>query len=169
MQLSHEIDFTFELGLDRVLATDFVQDVALSLSYAGFLDDVEVSGATSGTVAAAIPVNAALLGQRRLPFLSFFETTPRGAILRGQPLPDQQPGYAVVSGEARVSALPTGSLVEYRFVITVLLDLPEPNKWGGRALLKMIEYTADRMLERVAAQFPEAIERAAKAFEATMA
>ena len=49
------------------------------------------------------------------------------------------------------------------------LDLPEPEKWGGRALMKMVEYTADRMLERIAAQFPEAIERAAKVFEATFA
>ena len=40
---------------------------------------------------------------------------------------------------------------------------------GGRALLKMVEYTADRMLERIASQFPVAITRAAKAYEATFA
>lgn len=173
MQLSHEVDFTFELALDRTLATDFVQDVARSLSYASFLDDIVVrpdsAGATAaGTVSAAIPVNAALLGQRRLMFESSYESTPRGAVLRGRPLPDHPLGHAVISGEARVSALPGGSRIDYRFEITVQLDLPEPEQWGGRALLKMIEYTADRMLERVAAQFPVAIERAAKAFEALM-
>jgi hypothetical protein len=169
VELSRDIAFTFELALDRALATEFVRDVAVSLSAASFLEDVRVVEGTPSTVSAAIPINAALLGQRRLTFESAFEPTPRGAVLRGRDLTDRPLGYAVVSGEARVAALPGGSRVDYRFVITVHLDLPEPEKWGGRALMKMVEYTADRMLERIASQFPEAIERSAKAFEAAIA
>ena len=169
MELSHEIDFTFELALDRALAIAFVRDVALSLSHAKFLEDIDVRSGSPSSVSAAIPVNAALLGKRRLAFESVFEPTPRGAVLSGKPLSDHPLGHAVVSGEAIVTTLPHCSRVDYHFVITVHLDLPEPEKWGGRALLKMVEFTADRMLERVVAQFPVAIERAAKTFEATMA
>lgn len=54
----------------------------------------------------------------------------------------------------------------YDFDITIHLNLPEPEKWGGRALLKMIHFTAQRVLESIAADFPEAIQTAATETEA---
>lgn len=175
MELTHDIEFTFDLALAPELATAFVRDVATSLSRADFLEGLEVRpqpGRAERVVVAALPVNAALFGQQRLPFQSVLVPTATGARLSGLPLPAARPGWAQVSGEATVAPAPThadatpASRVHYRFEIAIHLDLPEPERWGGRALLRMIEYTASSVLERVSQQFPGAVQRAARAFEA---
>lgn len=169
MTLTHDIAFTFELALEPQLATAFVRDVATSLRRADFLEALEVRpqpGRPEAVVAASLPVNAALFGQQRLPFESVLTPTPTGARLSGLPLAAARPGWAQVSGEADVAPVAGGSRVRYRFEIAIHLDLPEPEKWGGRALLSMIEFTASKVLERVSARFPEAIRAAAREFEA---
>ncbi len=169
MELSHRVQFTFELALDEAQAIRFVQDVARSLSRADFLEDLQVEKAPEPRVYASIPVNAALFGQQRLPFESVLVPTPRGAQLRPLPLVDAGPGWAEVAGRAEVEAVPGGSRVTYLFDIAIHLAVPEPEKWGGRALIKMIEYTASKVLERVCAKFPPAVQAAAREVEVAWA
>ena len=166
MELSHRIRFTFDLAMAPADAVRFVQDVRASLAYADFLEDLTVEDAPEPRVYAAIPVNAALFGQQRLPFESVLVPEARGARLRPLPLVDVRPGWAEVAGAASVATAPDGSSVTYEFDIAIHLELPEPDRWGGRALLKMIEYTAGRVLERVCAKFPEAVRAAAREVEA---
>ena len=167
MELSHQIRFAFDLALASSDATRFVRDVRASLAQADFLEDLTVEDATEPRVFAAIPVNAALFGQHRLPFESVLVPTPRGALLRPLPMVDVRPGWAEVAGVAAVAAAPGGSRVTYEFDIAIHLELPEPEQWGGRALLKMIEFTAGTVLERVCAKFPAAVKAAAREVEAT--
>lgn len=169
MVLTHQVAFALELGLARPDAVAFVRDASRSLACADFLSELRVDDEPGGPVVrAALPVNAAMFGARRLRFASRVERTPEGARLRGLPL-DDRPGWAKVSGEARVTPQPGGSHVAYRFDIGIHLDLPAPDRWGGRALLKMVEVTASTVLSRVSERFPPAVREAARAFEATAA
>lgn len=166
MDLSHEVSFGLALALPPEEARAFVRDVPRSLSRASFLADLQVVASAPPVVTATLPVNAALFGQRELPFRSALHLTDAGARLRGLPLEPDGPGWAEVSGEARVRPADAGgSLVDYHFALTIHLDLPEPEKWGGRALLKMIEFTARSVLENVMGQFPAAIRAAAARVE----
>lgn len=172
MELTHEISFTFDVALDRPRAEAFVRDAGSSLARADFLEDVTVvpcrDAPEASLVHAALPVNAAMFGQQRLRFASRIEPCPAGARLVGLDIEDR-PGRARVSGEARVAPLPNGSRVDYRFHIAIHLDLPEPERWGGKALLKMVEITAQGVLHRVTSRFPAAVREAARAHEATFA
>lgn len=160
MTLEHEVAFDLTLALPPAQALDFVRDVPLSLSRADFLRSLRVE---EGMVHATLPVNAALFGQRLLPFCSLLLTTAAGARLQGQPIDHAGPGWAWVDGEAEVSpAADGGSRVHYRFHVKVHLRLPEAEGWGGQALLRMIGFTAQTVLERVIAAFPAAIEAAAR-------
>lgn len=166
MRLTRHVAFDVPSTLDRSTAVAFVRDAARSLSHADFLTSLQQD--EGGLVAAELPVNAALFGQQRLRFRSRLEATPAGARLAGLEL-DDAPGWARVSGEARVVPLPSGSRLDYRFDIEIHLKLPEPERWGGRALVKMIEVTADQVLRRVCERFPDAVRAAARAYEATVA
>ena len=160
--LDHHVDFDLDLTLTPAAALDFVRDVPRSLAHADFLRSLRLEGNDPIVVTAELPVNAALFGQRLLPFRSVLETTPRGARLVGLPLQHDGPGWALVDGDADVEASPTGTRVRYRFHVQVHLTLPEAERWGGRALLRMIEYTAQTVLERVTADFPAALDAAAR-------
>lgn len=182
MKIAHAIHFSFDLALEPQAAVAFVQDVATSLSQAAFIRNMQVSqiGAQGGYeqnpqhdlqhdlqhVRASIPINAALFGQQELSFESVVTPTPRGATLSPLPFSEPRLGWAEVAGRAEVNPLPSGSRVLYDFDITIHLDLPEPEKWGGRALLKMIHFTAQRVLESIAAEFPGAVQAAAAELEA---
>ena len=166
MRLTHHVSFDFQLALDRPTAIAFVRDVERSLSHADFLHGLATT--PDGEVHAELPVNAALFGQQRLRFRSRVQPTPQGARLVALDLEDV-PGWAGVSGEARVSPQPEGSRVDYRFEIEIHLALPEPERWGGRALTKMIEVTAERVLARISARFPGAVREAAREYEAAFA
>ena len=185
MKLTHTVHFAFDLSLAQREAVAFVQDAQQSLSKASFIrnlevaqvegvqvEGVQVDGAQINGVAgeqrvkASIPINAALFGQHDLSFQSVLIPNVKGARL--EPLIPDEPkmGWAEVAGEADVRPLPSGSHVEYHFDITIHLDLPQPEKWGGQALLKMIHFTAQRVLEGIAAEFPKAVQDAAAETEA---
>ena len=169
MDLTHEVSFVLELGLPADAARAFVRDVPRSLSQATFLADLQVVESVPKIVTATLPVNAALFGQRELPFRSELAYTEDGARLTGLPLAPDGPGWAEVSGDARVREAARGCRVEYRFRITIHLALPSPEKWGGRALLSMIEFTAKSVLQSVVASFPSAVRAAAHELEAAWA
>ena len=162
MTLDHQVDFDLELKLAPAAALDFVRDVPRSLAHADFLRSLRLEGRDPVVVAAELPVNAALFGQRLLPFRSALEATPRGARLVGLPLDHDGPGWALVDGDADVEPAAGGARVRYRFHVRVHLRLPEAERWGGQALLRMIEYTAQTVLERVTAAFPAALAAAAR-------
>jgi hypothetical protein len=160
--LDHRVVFDLDLGLPTVDALAFVRDVPRSLAHADFLRSLRVEGVEPVVVVAELPVNAALFGQRLLPFRSELVPTPRGARLIGLPLEHDGPGWAQVDGEAEVEPSSTGARVRYGFHVRVHLHLPEAERWGGHALLRMIEYTAQTVLERVTAAFPRALEASAR-------
>ncbi len=165
MKLSHSVTFNFDLILPQAEAITFVRNADISLKNASFIENLSVSD-NGKHVSAAIPVNAALFGQQKLAFQSTLEATPKGAKLNALELETDQPGWAEVAGEAVVQARPKGSYVSYSFDITIHLRLPEAEKWGGKALTKMIEFTAQKVLENVTSQFPCAVQKAAKEVEA---
>ena len=169
MTLDHEVVFDLELALGPAEALDFVRDVPRSLARADFLRSLRVEGDDPAIVAAELPVNAALFGQRLLPFRSELRPTVRGARLVGLPLEHDGPGWAWVDGEAEVDPRPGGARVRYRFHVPVHLRRPEAERWGGHALLRMIQYTAQTVLERVTAAFPEALTSAARDAEGAAA
>ena len=170
MKLTHAVPFEFDLSLGVQSAISFVQDAETSLSRASFIRDMKVTPVAPGDdasfVRASIPINAALFGQQTLSFQSLLEPTPRGARLVALPFEEDKMGWAEVAGEATVYPLPHGTRVTYHFDITIHLDLPEPEKWGGRALTKMIQFTAQQVLERIAGEFPKAVQAAAAEVEA---
>lgn len=161
MDLSHEISFSLHVGLGPEEATRFVRDVPVSLRRADFLADLQVLTSQPPVVKAAIPVSAALFGQRDLPFTSELHHTTTGARL----VPVEQryagPGWADVAGEAAVTPDGTGSRLDYAFHITVHVRLPSTDHWGTRALTRMIEYTAVTVLQRVMERLPAAVAAAA--------
>jgi hypothetical protein len=169
VDLTHEVSFILDLDLPGEAARDFVRDVPRSLSQATFLADLQVVEGNPKVVTAALPVNAALFGQRELPFRSELTYTADGARLSGLPLTPEGPGWAEVSGDARVLAAERGCRVEYSFRITIHLALPAPEKWGGRALLSMIEFTTKSVLQSVMGGFPAAVRAAAREVEAAWA
>lgn len=170
MNITHSVQFHFDLALQRTTAVAFVRDVETSLSRASFLQDLECLTLENETrVRARIPVNAALFGQQELVFESRLVPTPHGARLEGVPLEHHHPGWAEVSGEATVKPTPEGCSVDYGFDITIHLHLPEPERWGGKALLKMIRFTAARVLQTITAEFPAAVQAAAREVEAAYA
>ena len=165
MQIHRQVVFEVPSSLDCAAAVAFVRDVEQSLSQADFLEALQQDG---DQVGASLPVNAALFGQHKLRFRSRLSPTPSGGRLEGLDL-DDVPGWARVSGEADVVPTPGGCRLDYRFEIEIHLAVPEAERWGGRALLKMIEVTADRTLARVAERFPDAVRSAARAYEALVA
>lgn len=170
MILTHHVTFDVDLGLDRGPAVDFVRDAERSLARADFLESLRTDrDGGDAVVRAELPVNAAMFGQRRLRFASRMRDAPTGATLEPVAL-DERPGWAEVAGRAHVRSRPgAGSRVHYAFELTIHLQLPEPERWGGRALIKMVEVTADAVLRRVSARFPEAVRQAAREAEAAYA
>jgi len=182
MKITNTVTFDIHLALEQASALDFVRDVRKSLASASFLSVLCVSdvpadivpatlaepteGQVSQHVQASIVVNAALFGERALSFQSYVRPTAKGATLEALPFDEPKLGWAEVSGDAVVYPLPQGSRIRYHFDITIHLDLPEAEKWGGRALSKMIHFTAQRTLERIVDEFPIAIQAAADATHA---
>jgi hypothetical protein len=166
VQLRRQVNFEVRSRLDRATGVDFVRDVERSLAAADFLSSLSVGD--DDVVSAHLPVNAALFGQQRLRFASRLVPTPTGGRLEGLVL-DDVPGWARVSGEAVVVEHTGGCLLDYRFDIEIHLAVPDAESWGGKALGKMIEVTADRVLSRIAERFPEAVRASARAYEETLA
>jgi hypothetical protein len=74
-----------------------------------------------------------------------------------------------VAGDARVTPLARGTRVDYVFEIAIHLQLPEAEQWGGRALMRLIEFTTTRVLEGLSEKFPGAVKAAALELEASYA
>jgi len=165
MRLYRTVRFDVPTTLSTDMARIFIRDVAGSLKHAAFLEDVTVR---NQVVSANLPINAALFGQQRLRFESIITETEQGARLEGLSLNDK-PGWASVGGSAWVQSTPAGNSLAYTFEIDIHLTLPTATRWGGRALMKMIEVTADRVLENVCEAFPAALTNAARAYEASLA
>jgi len=161
VDLSHEIRFALNVDLPREKAVAFVRDVPRSLRLADFLAELQVLTSAPPVVSAAIPVSAALFGQRELPFRSELHHTATGARLVPVAFHYDGPGWADVAGEAAVSPAPEGSVLEYQFHITVHVRLPESDHWGAQALVKMIGYTARTVLHKVMSRLPAAVAAAA--------
>lgn len=192
MKITNTVTFDIHLALEQAAALDFVRDVRKSLAEASFLSDLRVSDVPADIALEALPhfntmlvntaldgertalqhvqasivVNAALFGERALSFQSYVRPKAKGATLEALPFDEPKLGWAEVSGDATVHPLPQGSRIRYHFDITIHLDLPEADKWGGRALSKMIHFTAQRTLERIVNDFPIAIQAAADTMQA---
>lgn len=169
MDLSHEIRFSVPVDLPPDRAIAFVRDVTRSLREADFLAELQVVSASDPIVSAAIPVSAALFGQRELPFRSALHHMDKGARLVPIDFAYDGPGWADVAGVAEVSPAGTGSLLDYTFHITVHVRLPESEHWGAQALKKMIEYTAKTVLHKVMNRLPAAVSAAAQLEAAVVA
>jgi hypothetical protein len=167
--LDHVIGFEVPIAAPAPVAVAFVQDVARSLEYARFLRGLRVDAGPPSVVEASLPINAALFGQRDLPFRSTLTPTQHGARLDGLDVSPSGPGWAMVSGDAVVRASGGGSIARYDLLVTVHVALPEADRWGTRALVRMIEYTAETVLTRLTAAFPEAVARAAHETERALA
>ena len=161
MNLLHPFTCVLDLPLDPQGALEFVRDVPTSLREADFINGLAYQAGPPASVAATIPVNASLFGQRDLPFQSLLLETPDGAALEPLPVEPGGPAWAEVAGTVRVAPVAIGARVSYALEIAIHLDLPKAERWGGRALERMIGYTAERVLESLTASFPAAIESAA--------
>jgi len=159
VKLERHVAFEVPSTLPPDRAVAFVRDVERSLRHADFLERLDVD--EDGVVTALLPVNAALFGAQRLRFRSRIDPTEAGAVLVGLDL-DDTPGWARVGGEGHVRPDADGSLLRYVFDIEIHLKLPHSGRWGGRALLRMIDVTADNVLAKIQAAFPEAVRAAAQ-------
>jgi len=163
LRFSHDLGFELSVELDRATALAFVRDVGKVLGRADFLKSVRVESGPPVVISAELPVQAASFGGS-LPFVSEVVETDLGARLVPAPAAVGAVGWADVGGEARVfgsGAAP--SRLEYEFAVTVTLLTPAAERWGGRALLKMIEIAGANVLRRVVANLPRAVEAAAGA------
>lgn len=162
LRLEHDIAFSVFVALGEADARAFVRDVARSLEHADFLTALQVTPGAPPTVSAELPVDVAMFGMRSLPFESALLETSVGAQLAPRPKVRSGSGWAEVGGEATVvSAGKAESRLDYTFKVAVILVTPSSEHWGSRALLKMIELTAAKVLRRVLERFPRAIETAA--------
>lgn len=94
---------------------------------------------------------APFLGQIQLPFRSRIETRGPVARLVALSLPEQPRFWAEPEGEGHAVE---GELV-YRLTLRIHAELPEGEKWGGRALRRMAEVAFDRSVERVLQRLAE--------------
>lgn len=166
IRLTREVRFDIPTQLGAQESLDFLRSPSLALQEVGFLTDVRVH--PDKRVTAELPVNAAFFGKRTVRFNSQVENLPNGARLVSLPSMDET-AVVKVAGQATVVEGPNGANLQYDFQFELIVHVPEPERWGGRALLKMVEITADRVLEKITAEFPEAVRIAAQRHEAVHA
>ncbi|GGJ56223.1 DUF3809 domain-containing protein [Deinococcus roseus] len=132
-------------------ALNFIQDPHQSLAKVKFIRDLHI---VDGKVRAKFAVNVPMLGEQLIPFQSIIHPTEDGATLESTQL--DKPAWAEVSGKARLE----GSDLHYDLEVTVHFEIPEAQKWGGNAFLKMVEATAKQTLDKVSKEFPRALKEA---------
>ena len=167
MRLTESLEFGFSSPLDAESALAFVRDVERSLASAHLLDGLKVTPGTPQVVSASLPVNTPLFGRRELPFISELHFTPDGARLVPVSNEVTGRGRAEVGGVARTVPHGAGSHIEYALDLTIYLDLPEADRWGTKALTKMVELTAGSVLRQLGERLRTAVEAAARAPEPT--
>lgn len=166
LRLTRDVRFAIPTRLDAQASLLFLRTPALALQEAKFLSNVHVT--PDQHVAAELPVNAAFFGKRTVRFESQVENLPAGARLVSLPTMDET-AVVKVTGQATVGHGSNGCTLHYDFHFELIVHVPEPERWGGRALIKMVEVTADRMLEKITTEFPDAVKRATHAQEAVHA
>jgi len=162
LKLTENLEFAFASPLVEAAALAFVRDVELSLASSHLLEGLEVTGGQPQLVRASLPVNTPLFGRRELPFVSELHHTATGAVLVPAPAASDGRGWAEVGGEARVTPNGAGSHVAYALNLTIYLRLPEADRWGTRALTKMIEMTAGSVLRQLSERLKGSVEQAAQ-------
>ncbi len=162
MKLTESLQFGFSSQLGEAAALEFVRDVQRSLASSYLLEDLQVRAGEPALVSANLPVNTPLFGRRELPFVSELHLTPDGAALVPVATQAEGRGWAAVGGVARVAPEGAGSRIEYALDLTIFLDVPEAERWGTRALTKMIEMTASSVLRQLSERLRSAVEQAAR-------
>lgn len=162
MKLTESLEFGFSSELSEPEALEFVRDVQRSLAGTFLLEDLQVRAGDPALVSANLPVNTPLFGRRELPFVSELHLTSTGALLLPRTTTTDGRGWAAVGGEARVAPEGPGSRIEYALDLTIFLDVPEADRWGTRALTKMIEMTAGSVLRQLSGRLRSSVEEAAR-------
>lgn len=165
MRVAERAQFRVDIPLAAPVARDFVRRIEFALAEHEALADVRVEHTDPVIVHAALPVKAAMFGSGTLSFASELRHEPHGAALVPITPRDATHGWVEVRGTALVDGNDTHSTVHYDFDISAELRLPGMLRWGERALKSMIEVTAKNILQRVSAEFPAAIQRAAVRYE----
>ncbi|AEB12344.1 DUF3809 domain-containing protein [Marinithermus hydrothermalis] len=93
-----------------------------------------------------LSTSIALFGEVSFPFRSQLRAEGEAAVLEALPL--EAPFWAELSGRGEAR----GSHLHYRVRLRVHAEIPEGEKWGGRAFRRLAEATFQRTLERVLAQ-----------------
>lgn len=162
MRITENLRFGFSSDLEPPAALQFVRDVQRSLASSHLLDGLRVVPGDPPHVHASLPVNTPLFGRRQLPFVSELLITPDGAALVPTVTESEGRGWAEVGGEAKVTQAGAGSRIEYALRLTINLDLPEAERWGTRALTKMIELTAGSVLQQLSQRLQASVEEQAR-------
>lgn len=168
LELAESIAFAFVTAMPKTAALSFVRSARSSLADAEFLQGFRVNEGERTVVSARLPVHTQFFGRRELPFTSELKAARSGAELKALSAEHPGRGWAEVSGRATVSELgekewnEPSSRIEYELHVRVHLLLPAVERWGGRALLKMVELTGASVLRSLASQFPAAVESAAR-------
>jgi hypothetical protein len=96
-----------------------------------------------------INTKVVLLGEVSLPFHSRLVDLGLGrAGLEALAIDSPPPFWAELSGEGHA----TQGQLHYQMHLRVHAQLPEGEKWGGKALRRMVEATFERAIERVLGQ-----------------
>ncbi|WP_457637423.1 DUF3809 family protein [Oceanithermus sp.] len=140
MQLERKVRFCLQAG-DPSSAHELLAAPEVALSRFHVFKDLALKdGVLEGVLAAPF----VLIGEVRFPFRSRFSL--HGSEAELTPLPQQGDGetYAELAGVARASE----DRVCYEARVVLQLNLPEGEKWGGRAFRKMAEAAFERTLTR---------------------
>lgn len=129
----------------------YLSNVQKSLAQVQFIKGLRLEG---NQVYADLVVEVPVLGTQRLDFHSILEPHSTGANLIAQPL--QGKAWAEVSGQG--SAIQNSRVeIHYALQVTVHLELPSADKWGGRAFEKMAQATAKTAIERMTRDFGQGV------------
>jgi len=142
LRLERSLNFCLQAA-DSAEAQTWLQDPVAALSRIKVFRDLKLEGnVLSGYLAASF----ALIGEVRFPFRSRFSASPDSAELT--PLEpaagEKRETVAELGGRARLE----GDRVCYQAELALELNLPEGEKWGGRAFRKMAEAAFERTLSR---------------------
>lgn len=141
-------EFVLDFPASPEAALDFLRDVRRSLAQVRFIDGLRLE---EQEIHANLLVDVPVLGEQRLDFASRLEPHQAGADLIA--LPRTGKAWAEVAGQGRVQGLGSAVQILYALQITVHLELPVGDKWGGRAFEKMVQATAKSAIERLTLEF----------------
>lgn len=156
MQFGTQQHFTLSHPCGPAEALAWARAADTALSQVDFLQNVQRTGDTlSGELRVPVP----LLGEVTLPFVSVLYTTPHGAGLTPQPLPERR-GWLEITGTAEIAEQSSAGTtpVQLHFDFQAHLRLPESGNVGGAAFEKMVRATAQRTIERVLAELPQQLQ-----------